>query len=354
MRKILKNETIKNLEKIIKTPKKIFFINIIILILVGMISLSFGAMKISLKEIVLHLINFFSFEKEIIAGNDLNESIIFFWRLPRLILAMLVGASLAVAGAGYQAVFKNPLADPFLLGSAAGASLGASIFIVFNYDLSFFIFETTQIAAFFGSISSVMIAYLISRSVGGSISSLLLAGIATASFLTACQTFIMQKNINSMQEIYGWLIGRLITSGWTEVIIILPYFIFGFFLILLYSKQLDLLRLSNEEAKLLGGKPIQTKIVVIIASSLITAAAVSVSGLIAFVGLVIPHIIRLLFGFSYKLIIPLSAIIGAYFLCLADTFSRILIAPGELPIGVVTAFIGAPFFAFLLRFSRGN
>ena len=138
MRKILKNETIKNLEKIIKTPKKIFFINIIILILVGMISLSFGAMKISLKEIVLHLINFFSFEKEIIAGNDLNESIIVFWRLPRLILAMLVGASLAVAGAGYQAVFKNPLADPFLLGSAAGASLGASIFIVFNYDLSFY------------------------------------------------------------------------------------------------------------------------------------------------------------------------------------------------------------------------
>ena len=350
----MKTTKIKNLEKIIKTPKKIFFINVIILFFVGIISLGYGAVKIPPKEILIHLVNFLSYKEKIIPGENLNESIIIYWRLPRLILAMLVGASLAVAGAGYQAVFKNPLADPFLLGSAAGAGLGASIFIVFDYDLSFFIFETTQIAAFVGAFSSVIIAYLISRSVGGSISSLLLAGIATASFLTACQTFLMQKNINSMQEIYGWLIGRLITSGWAEVIIIFPYFVFGFLCIVFYSKQLDLLRFSNEEAKLLGGKPLETKIVVLIASSLITAAAVSVSGLIAFVGLVIPHVIRLLFGYSYKLIIPLSAIAGASFLCFADTFSRIIIMPGELPIGVITAFIGAPFFAFLLRFSRGN
>jgi len=197
---------------------------------------------------------------------ELNEAIIIYWRLPRLVLAMLVGASLAVAGAGYQGVFKNPLADPFLLGSAAGAGLGASFFIIFKYDVSFYIFETTQIAAFFGALFSVIIASLISRSVGGSISSLLLAGIATASFLTACQSFLMQKNINSMQEIYGWLIGRLVTSGWNEVLIILPYFLIGFISILCYSRQLDLLRFSNEEAKLLGGKPVETKIVVLVSS----------------------------------------------------------------------------------------
>ena len=352
--KIVKDKIIDDLKKIIKPPKKLIFINILILLLVGFIGTSVGAVNIPASEIIKYLVNLLRLDNEVGFETELNEAIIIYWRLPRLVLAMLVGASLAVAGAGYQGVFKNPLADPFLLGSAAGAGLGASIFIIFKYDLSFYIFDTIQIAAFFGALFSVLIASLISRSVGGSIASLLLAGIATASFLTACQTFLMQKNVNSMQEIYGWLIGRLVTSGWNEVLIIIPYFLIGFISIICYSRQLDLLRFSNEEAKLLGGKPIETKIVVLISSSLITAAAVSVSGLIAFVGLVIPHVIRLLFGYSYKIIIPLSALFGASFLCLADTFSRTIIAPGELPIGVITAFIGAPFFVFLLRFSRGS
>ena len=157
-----------------------------------------------------------------------------------------------------------------------------------------------------------------------------------------------------MQEIYSWIIGRLLTSGWEDVITILPYFTVCFIIIFLFRKELDLLRLSEDEAKMLGGNPRRTYFIVLTAASLLTAVAVSLSGLIAFVGLVIPHILRLTVSSSYRIIIPLSALVGGSFLTIADTFSRTVISPSELPIGIVTAFIGAPFFAFLLKASKGS
>ena len=216
------------------------------------------------------------------------------------------------------------------------------------------VMDINVIGAFIGALGAVMCAAFISINAGKTIPSLLLAGVATAAFLTSCQTYFMHKYYSSMQEIYSWIIGRLLTSGWDEVITITPYFSICFLIIYLFRKELDLLRLSEDEARMLGGNPNITYFIVLTASSLLTAVAVSLSGLIAFVGLVIPHIVRLTVSSSYRVMIPLSALVGGAFLTFADTFSRIVISPAELPIGIVTAFIGAPFFAFLLKASKGS
>ncbi len=342
------------MEKVFKFSNKSIIFSVILVLVSLIISVSIGAAEISTDEIVgifLREILGYQSNTEI---NNINKIIVLEWRLPRFCLGFLVGASLAIAGCGFQGVFKNPLADPFLLGSAAGAGLGVTLVIVNDLNYSFGIINSVQLGAFIGALGAVICAAFISISAGKSIASLLLAGIATAAFLTACQTYLMHKYYSSMQEIYSWIIGRLLTSGWEDVITILPYFTVCFIIIFLFRKELDLLRLSEDEAKMLGGNPRRTYFIVLTASSLLTAVAVSLSGLIAFVGLVIPHILRLTVSSSYRIIIPLSALVGGSFLTIADTFSRTVISPSELPIGIVTAFIGAPFFAFLLKASKGS
>ena len=342
------------MEKVFKISSKSLIISISLVFLSFLLSIGLGAAKIPPGEIIdLFVYNFLENQGQI-EINKINQIIIFEWRLPRFCLGFLVGASLAIAGCGFQGVFKNPLADPFLLGSAAGAGLGVTLIIVYNINFSFFIINSVQIGAFIGALGAVICAAFISINAGKTIPSLLLAGVATAAFLTSCQTYFMHKYYSSMQEIYSWIIGRLLTSGWDEVITITPYFLICFLIIYLFRKELDLLRLSEDEARMLGGNPNITYFIVLTASSLLTAVAVSLSGLIAFVGLVIPHIVRLTVSSSYRVMIPLSALVGGAFLTFADTFSRIVISPAELPIGIVTAFIGAPFFAFLLKASKGS
>ena len=342
------------MKNIFRIPKLALIISLLALGCAAVGSVCFGAAKIPIMAI-------FEFILASLFGNgdgsslsDVQKTIIMEWRLPRFILGALVGASLSVAGSGFQGVFRNPLADPFLLGSAAGAGLGATLIIVTDLDASFFFLGSIQFGAFLGALAAVLAAAIVSSSAGKTTASLLLSGVAVAAFLTACQTYLMQRNFISIQEIYGWLIGRLLTSGWSDVLIMLPYFLICFSIIYFYGKELDLLRLSEDESKALGGNPVQAKVVVISCASLMTAVAVSVSGLIAFVGLVIPHIIRLAVGSSYRIIIPLSAIVGGAFLASADTFARVIVAPAELPIGVITAFIGAPFFALILKLSKGS
>ena len=341
------------MDNIFKIPKLALFFSLLLLVFSGVFSICLGAANIP-------VFTTFEFIFQMILGDwessnltDIQKTIILEWRLPRFFLGALVGASLSVAGSGFQGVFRNPLADPFLLGSAAGAGLGATLVIVSDLEVSFFVFGSVQLGAFLGALVAVLAAAIVSSSAGRTTASLLLSGVAVAAFLTACQTYVMQRNFVSIQEIYGWLIGRLLTSGWTEVGIMVPYFLVCFAVIYFYARELDLLRLSEDESKALGGHPLQTKIFVISCASLMTAVAVSVSGLIAFVGLVVPHVIRLAVGSSYRIIIPLSAIVGGAFLSSADTFARVIVAPAELPIGVITAFIGAPFFAIILRLSKG-
>jgi iron complex transport system permease protein len=278
-------------------------------------------------------------------------------RLPRVLLVALVGGALAVAGATYQGVFRNPLADPYLLGAAAGAGLGATLVIAYvPHDTG--PLSTVPVAAFLGALLGVGLAYLLgtlaSRAGGGATSTLLLAGVAVTMFLTAVQTFVQQAHADDLLTVYSWILGQLGDASWSQLGLALPYAAVAIAVLLASARALDVLAVGDEEAATLGLRPQRVRLIVLIAASLATAAAVAVSGLIGFVGLVVPHIVRRLAGGSYRVVVPVSLLGGAAFLVLADLVARIAIAPGELPIGVVTASIGAPFFAALLRTGGGH
>jgi len=284
--------------------------------------------------------------------DDTEQAIFWQLRAPRVVLGALVGAMLASAGAGYQGVFRNPLADPYLLGAAAGAGLGATLVIAYANDIGASR-ELRPLAAFAGATAGVAAAYVIGRSVGGrSTASLILAGVTVASFLTAVQTFVQQRNTDTVQEVYAWLLGQLETSGWREVAIAVPYMAVSWAVLVLHGRLLDVLAVGDEEALSLGVNVARVRLLVLGAATLGTAAAVALSGLIAFVGIIVPHAIRLVAGTSYRVVLPLSIMVGGAFLVLADVLARTLTSPAELPIGVVTAFFGAPFFALLLRRTR--
>jgi iron complex transport system permease protein len=281
-----------------------------------------------------------------------QDAILWELRAPRVALGLLVGAMLASAGAAYQGVFRNPLADPYLLGAAAGAGLGATIVIAYDLggdggaDLR-------PVAAFVGATLGVGIAYLLGRSVGGrGTTTLILAGVTVAAFLTAVQTYVQQSSADTVQEVYSWILGQLETSGWTDVLIVLPYVAVSSIVLLWHRRLLDVLAVGDDEAASLGVPVARVRLLVVAAATLGTAAAVAFSGLIAFVGIIIPHAVRLLAGTSYRVVLPLSLAFGAGFLVLMDLVARTVVAPAQLPIGVVTAFLGAPFFAFVLRTTR--
>jgi iron complex transport system permease protein len=274
-------------------------------------------------------------------------------RLPRVVLGGLVGAMLAMAGAAYQGVFRNPLADPYLLGAAAGAGLGATLAIAYGPDTSSWPVDLLPIAAFAGAVVGVIGAYALGRSGGArTATTLILSGVAVAAFLTAVQTYVQQRESETLREVYGWILGRLTTAGWHEVLLVVPYALVSAAVILLHRRLLDVLAVGDDEASSLGLRAARVRLVVVAAATLATAAAVAVSGLIGFVGIIVPHTVRLLAGSSHRLLVPLSLVGGAAFLILADLVARTVSAPGELPIGVVTAFFGAPFFALVLRTSR--
>ena len=274
-------------------------------------------------------------------------------RLPRVVLGGLVGAMLAMAGAAYQGVFRNPLADPYLLGAAAGAGLGATLAIAYGPDTSGWPVDLLPMAAFAGAVGGVAAAYALGRSGGTrTATSLILSGVAVAAFLTAIQTYVQQRQSETLREVYGWILGRLTTAGWREVALVLPYALVSTVAIVAHRRLLDVLAVGDDEASSLGLKASQVRLVVVGAATLATAAAVAVSGLIGFVGIIVPHTVRLVAGTSYRRLLPLSLVGGAAFLILADLVARTVTAPAELPIGVVTAFVGAPFFALVLRTTR--
>ena len=284
-------------------------------------------------------------------------SIIWNIRMPRVVLAGLVGAMLSVGGASYQGVFRNPLVDPYLLGAAApGAGLGATLMIAIWGDVGadWPVDPVCQPVAFAFALGAVALTYLVGASFGGlrSTSTLVLAGVAMVSLLTAIQTFVLQRHSEVVREVYNWILGRLSNASWADVRLVTPYVAFSCIVLLLHRRHLDLLRIGDEEATTLG-VPVTRVLFFVgrrIAATLGTAAVVSVSGLIGFVGVWSCHTwSRLMAGASYRRLLPLTIAFGAVFLILADIPGRTLTAPAELPIGVVTAFVGAPFFIVLLR-----
>lgn len=285
---------------------------------------------------------------------DIQRSILWEIRTPRVVLGLLVGGLLAGAGAGYQGVFRNPLADPYLLGIAAGAGLGATIAVVSGLGDGVGMFDPVPMAAFAGALLAVSTAAALSvrRDGSGSPATLILAGVAVAAFFTAIQTYLQQKNAETLRTVYSWILGRLSTSGWDEVLILLPYAVVCGGVLVFAVGALDVLAVGDDEARSLGLHPRRIRATILVAASLATAAAVAVSGLIGFVGLIVPHGVRMLAGTTNRRVIPLSFLFGASFLALADVAARTIQQPAELPIGVITAFVGAPFFLLILRSHR--
>jgi iron complex transport system permease protein len=329
---------------------------VVAVVVAGLAGLSIGAVNISPAKVFLEVLDHVP-GLDVTSGLTPREAdIVWQLRVPRVVLGFLVGAMLAVSGASYQGVFRNPLADSYLLGAAAGAGLGATIAIGGHVDWSVGPLDAVPVAAFAGTLFAVVLTYAVSSVGEGrdpSPAVLLLAGIAVMTFLTAAQTFILQRQADTIREVYTFILGRLLTAGWGEVRLALPYAVVSIVVLLAMRRRLDVLSVGDDEASTLGMDVGRTRLVVVVFASLATAAAVSVSGLIGFVGLVVPHIVRLLAGTSFRVVLPLSVLFGAAFLVFADLIARTAMAPAEIPIGVVTAFFGAPFFVLVLR-ARGR
>jgi len=267
-------------------------------------------------------------------------------RLPRVVLGALVGAALATSGAVYQSVFRNPLADPYLLGAASGAGLGATIAITNGGGN---LHALLPIFAFLGGVLAVAATFLVAGRLFADPSTLLLAGIAVGSFATAFQTYLQQRNSAALRPVYSWILGELTVANWDVVKWAGFYIFIALFVLIRISKLLDALMLSDEEAYSLGVSPQKIRLIAVASATLATATAVSASGLIGFVGIVVPHLVRGLTKRATNRSLLSIAFVGAAFLVIADLGARTLLSPAELPIGVITAFVGAPFFLFVLR-----
>ena len=283
----------------------------------------------------------------------MDSGILWQIRAPRIALGGIVGSTLALSGASYQGVFQNALADPYLLGVAAGAGLGATIAIAVAHVGIGATLGLLPIAAFLGALLAVATTYALGRN--GQLrntQTLLLAGVAVGSFLTAVQTFVQQRAEPTLEQVYSWILGGLSTSSWSQVELVTPYVGVAAVVLLSSRRLLDVLAVGDEEALSLGVNPRHVRLLVVVAATLGTAAVVSVSGLIGFVGIIVPHAIRLVVGPSYRRILPLSVLFGAGFLILADLLARTLLTPAEIPLGVITAGLGAPFFLVVLKNAR--
>ena len=282
-----------------------------------------------------------------------SDTIVWEIRVPRVLLAALVGGTLAYSGAAYQGVFRNPLADPYLIGVAAGAGLAATLVIVGPVPATYGNVSLITLAAFGGAVTTAALSYSLAR-VGGTTptTTLILAGVALSSLAVAATSYLMMANQTQSLAILSWLLGGFNDSGWHKMWFIVPYTVPAAAVIFLHGRLLNVMQLDEQQAQQLGVNVERTRLVVLVAASLAAAAAVSVAGIIGFVGLIAPHVIRLLVGPDYRLLLPLSALLGASFLVLADLGARTAVSPGELPVGVITAALGAPFFLYLLRRQR--
>lgn len=282
-----------------------------------------------------------------------TKAIILELRLPRVLLAALVGSALAIAGAVFQALFRNPMADPYVLGVSAGAALGATVAFLFPLNYLPLGIGFVPLAAFGGAILTVILVSCLAR-YGGYVSlyNMLLSGIAVGAFFSALVSLLMYFSRRHLQQVVFWLMGGLNRANWPYVRLALPYFILGFAVALIHARALNALLLGEETAASLGVEVERTKKWLLVSASLLTATAVAVSGPIGFVGLIVPHVLRLLVGPDHRLLLPASAFGGAILVVVADTLARTVIAPTELPVGLIMSLGGAPFFISMLRHQK--
>ena len=293
------------------------------------------------------------------AVSQANDLIVWQVRLPRIALATVVGVALGGAGAVFQGLLRNPMADPYIIGVSPGAALGAAVAIAGGWQVRFGGVSALPLFAFAGALGATAVVYHISK-VGGrgvagvSVEVLLLAGVAVGAFLSALVSLLLVLKSETMDKVIFWLMGGFSGRGWEQAGVALPYVVLGLLVIARYREELNLLSLGDEAAYHLGVDTARVQKTLLAAASLAAASAVAVSGVIGFVGLIVPHLLRLAFGPDHRLLVPASALGGAVLLVLADTAARTALAPNEIPVGVVTALLGVPFFLFLLRRTRGG
>ena len=288
-------------------------------------------------------------------GSETATSILWRIRLPRTVLIALTGAALGGSGATYQGLFRNPLADPFLIGVASGAGLGAVIAMSIHWPYSVWGLMAIPLSAFIAALLTIFIVYSLAR-VGQTIptTNLILAGVAFSSFATSLTSFLMLRSTSEVRRALGWLLGGASQSGWTAILAIAPYLVIGLGTLVFSGHALNVLQFGDDQAQQLGLNVTRTKRILLTASSLATAAAVAFSGIIGFIGLIVPHLIRLWFGPDYKRLLPLSILGGATALLVSDVIARVILAPQEIPVGIITALAGAPFFLWVLRRSKNQ
>lgn len=290
-----------------------------------------------------------------VSSNDTFRTILWNIRLPRTVLIALVGAALAGSGATYQGLFRNPLADPYLIGVASGAGLGAILAMSIQWPYTTLGLFAVPLAAFLASLLTVYLVYTFAQ-IGRTVptTNLILAGVAVSSFAVSLTSFLMLRSTGEVRRAIGWLLGGVSLVGWDVTLALVPYLAIGMTMLIFTGYSLNLLQFGDDQATQLGLNVRRAKFIIIVAASLVTAAAVSFAGIIGFVGLIVPHIVRIWWGVDYRRLIPLSMIGGASVLLVADVLARIVLAPEELPVGIVTALAGAPFFLWVLRRAKNQ
>jgi iron complex transport system permease protein len=344
--------------KKIKFTKSYFIIGILILFAIMVLSVNLGMADISYKQTAKIILKRLPLIGNFISLKGINEGyqlIIINLRLPRIMLAALVGAGLSVVGTSYQGIFKNPMADPYVLGISSGAAFGATLAIVSGVQFSILGVNLTTMSAFIGAILTTLVVYNIAK-VGNKIPSvtLLLAGIALSYLLSAAISLVMIFKREEIEKIVMWTMGNFATASWNNVVILAILIGVGIVIVYFFARDLNLMLLGDESARNLGVEVDKVKRIIMLVATMLVAGAVSFSGIIGFVGLIIPHTIRLLFGPDHKLVIPFSALGGAIFLVVCDTIARTIVPPTEIPVGIITSLFGVPFFLYLLFKSKRN
>jgi iron complex transport system permease protein len=338
-----------------KTIKHTIILLIILIVLI-IVAASIGAAKVSLKDTGLIIASFIPGVNYFINVEDLNPQeivIISQIRLPRIFLSIFVGIALASAGVIFQGLFRNPMADPFVIGVSAGAAFGATIGLVFITGVGLLGISTITIFALLGALATTFLVYSISSARGKvSVTTLLLSGIALSAMLSAMTSFIMIFRTHDLAKIIFWIMGGLTAASWYKFNIIAPMVVVLIIISGFYMRDLNIISLGDERAAQLGVQTERVKKILLIMASLIAALAVSVSGIIGFVGLVTPHILRLIVGPDHKILYPTSAVAGGIVLLMSDTLARTILMPREIPVGIITSIVGVPFFLYLLVKSK--
>ena len=331
-----------------------YLTNLGILALAMILSLAIGSVFISPADLGL-LVRSWVTGRGVPPGLETSAFIITAIRLPRTMLVLLTGAALGGSGAAYQGLFRNPLADPYLIGVASGGGLGAVLAMSIHWPYSFWGMMAVPLSAFLFAMLTVLLVYSLAR-VGRTVptTNLILAGVAFSAFATALTSFLIMSSEGEVRRALSWLMGGASQSSWTTVLAVLPYLLVGLTVLLLSGHALNLLQFGDDQAQQLGLPVTRTKTFLLMAASLATAAAVSFSGIIGFIGLIVPHVMRLWWGADYRRLLPLSILGGGGALILADILARTVMRPQELPVGIVTALVGAPFFLWVLRKARNQ